>query len=777
MKKLTAIITIIAILVLCLTPTVSAADEIRTVTVTPVSSGDGGHIDSVYTDENGNIIDRDTRLSFEPTLETMAEGTAIPSSYDARTKGVVTPVKWQGRAGNCWAFAPISVIESAAISMGMVEPDEADYSESHLAWFGVNSATSDTTDLAYGDGTVSENPYLTGGNWVMVTQALSRWAGVANQDTDPSDYNDLSALPQYTDAQRRNTSSGLVIKEVKEFLSAENVKAHILEYGSVTATYYSDDLYYSQASGTTAYYNNTTTSTNHVITVVGWDDNYSASNFKSDNMPAQDGAWLCKNSWDTWWGDEGYFWMSYYDTSACNFMGYIPQSAEDYYGNYSYNGDYCSYWLGYSGSTTAANIFTARDNEKIKSVSTYTSVNADGQTVTLTFKIYTNLPATGGPVSGTLSKTFTTTVENSGYYVFDLPEEVAVSEGSRFSVVMTVSGSMIPFERGDGYSSNSGESYIYNGYTWYTTEKFSSNKYQLKNTFIQAQTGCDHQPETESVGQSCTQEGYKKTVCSQCGKVLSESTYPASGHSFGEWAVTTEPTISQSGERTRICANCGATEIEDIPAIQYETADGFVIDLASGIISGINPGEASLEKYIKITNPDYVWSYDSANGKLGTGTKATLKNGETAVGEFTILLYGDINGDAWYDGQDAVLASCVSGAMLGEESIGKVGYMAADCNHDGVVDEMDTALLNQAGLLLSSVNQTKSADVLLETSAAYAEYISLIEQTPEMAEIETESTPEPEQTATEVRTDIVAIIRVWIEKIIEFILTFIPKTY
>ncbi|MBR3835293.1 MAG: hypothetical protein IKJ69_00705 [Clostridia bacterium] len=782
MKRFLSVSVIMAILISFTLPSSLAAGltEPDIIQVIPGESGENGYVDDIYLDENGNVIQRDTHLTFDNGFHTMGSSASLPLSYDARQANVVTPVKWQGRAGNCWAFSAISALESAAISKDMIALDKADFSESHLAWFGINSATTDTTDLAYGDGTVSENPYLTGGNWSRVAQALSRWAGIANQDVDPSDYNNLDNLPRYTDAQRRNTNSGFVVKEIEEFMTAEKVKSHILEYGSVTVSYYSDDAYYTQASGTTAYYNNTTTSTNHAVTVVGWDDNYSTENFKSSCKPTQNGAWLCKNSWDTWWGDSGYFWLSYYDTSACNFVGYIPQSAENCYGNYSYNGNYCNYWLGYNGSTSAANIFTAKDNEKIKSVATYTNIDTEGTTVSITFRIYTNVPATGGPVSGTLSQTFTTTVDNTGYYVFDLPQEVAVNAGSRFSVVMTISGSMVAFERGDGYVTN-GESYIFNGSKWYTTEAFYSNKYELKNIFIQAQTVCDHQTQTQESESSCTQDGYQKTVCTQCDKVLSESVYPSSGHSFGEWQIVSEPTLSQPGSKSRTCSECGATETESIPATGYELAEGVVFDTANGIISGINAGETSLENYITIANPDCVWSYGSSGGRLGTSTKATLKNGDTVLGEFTILVYGDTNGDSWYDGQDAVLVSCLMNGMLTADAVGEVVYMAADCNHDGAVDDLDVALLNEAGTLLAAVDQTKSSEVLLESSSAYAGYLDLIDQSPtsqvEEEEIIAEQQEEEKNTSNAAKTDIFDFIVAWLERIFEYFLALVPAVY
>ena len=108
--------------------------------------------------------------------------------------------------------------------------------------------------------------------------------------------------------------------------------------------------------------------------------------------------------------------------------------------------------------------------------------------------------------------------------------------------------------------------------------------------------------------------------------------------------------------------------------------------------------------------------------------------------------------------------------------------MAADCNHDGMVDETDVALLNEAGILLSSVDQSKSPEVLLETSSAYVEYINLIDQIPVTEEIEQEIVDveiqvNADDTSNETKTDIFDFIKNWIEKLFEFLLTFIPVPY
>jgi len=59
---------------------------------------------------------------------------------------------------------------------------------------------------------------------------------------------------------------------------------------------------------------------------------------------------------------------------------------------------------------------------------------------------------------------------------------------------------------------------------------------------------------------SCTC-GYKGTTTFENGDTL--------GHQFGEWEVTTDPTVSAVGVRTRYCSrtNCEESESEDIPAL------------------------------------------------------------------------------------------------------------------------------------------------------------------------------------------------------------------
>ena len=100
-----------------------------------------------------------------------------------------------------------------------------------------------------------------------------------------------------------------------------------------------------------------------------------------------------------------------------------------------------------------------------------------------------------------------------------------------------------------------------------------------------------------------------------------------------------------------------------------------------------------------------------------------------------MVIFGDVNGDGWYDGMDAMIVSCLANGLISKDDVGEAVYMAADCNHDGVIDNLDVDILQQAGVLLADVDQTKSEEELIETSSAYVEYLNLIDQT-----VETETT-------------------------------------
>ena len=125
----------------------------------------------------------------------------------------------------------------------------------------------------------------------------------------------------------------------------------------------------------------------------------------------------------------------------------------------------------------------------------------------------------------------------------------------------------------------------------------------------------------------------------------------------------------------------------------------------------------------------YFVEYINQKDFLRTG--ATVKvydNEEFLINVYQTVLFGDVNGDGWYDGQDAVIVDLIRNGMLTRDQIGNAAYAAADCNHNMHVDYYDVECLKKAGILLSKVNQSISRKELLKTSAEYNEYLNLIDQ-------------------------------------------------
>ncbi len=167
--------------------------------------------------------------------------------------------------------------------------------------------------------------------------------------------------------------------------------------------------------------------------------------------------------------------------------------------------------------------------------------------------------------------------------------------------------------------------------------------------------------------------------------------------------------------------------------------DGVVIDEEKLFIYGIEPHTDSLDSYLAAENGSLKFSPTSKGN--GTGTKIELYDEDgNLIKTYTLVIFGDVNGDGWYDATDATLVNCIIGGMFTKEQLGEAAWLAADCNHDGTIDETDADLLQQAGILLQSIDQNAQQSEL-ETSSAYAEYIGIIEQ---MIEAET-----PDEAPTE----------------------------
>ncbi len=105
----------------------------------------------------------------------------------------------------------------------------------------------------------------------------------------------------------------------------------------------------------------------------------------------------------------------------------------------------------------------------------------------------------------------------------------------------------------------------------------------------------------QTVAPTCTEAGYTRFTCADCGYPFDTAVVPALGHRFGAWMVRTPATENAAGELVRTCTVCGAEETRVLPG----AADPAVVAECSGVAQDRtvtvtvrlqnNPGVASLQ--------------------------------------------------------------------------------------------------------------------------------------------------------------------------------------
>ena len=362
-----------------------------------------------------------------------------PASYDLRPE--MPAVRNQGGYGTCWTFSAMAAAESNLIhEKTILTKDNADLSEWYLAYYGFNDESEGLPSFTFDS---AKKYYDVGGNDWMSAAILARGTGFLDESSAayPDPQTEANAYKPDVQARKYKLKNALYlgnlgVKEVRLKDSRINtIKEAIRTYGAVSIgiTQGDSDLYLNPT--TAAYFIKSEDSgTNHAVTIVGWDDDYATSNFNASPRPTNKGAWIVRNSWGSSFGDSGYYYVSYEEGSLNDGVAYDTVAAPDKEKIYQYDPlGLCSF-MGYTSVKPAyfANIFTATRNEKINSVSFYTS-RPDSQ---CTIEIYKNCG--NSPKGGTRVAVKSVTVTAPGYNTVDLDSVVEISKYVKFSVVVSI---------------------------------------------------------------------------------------------------------------------------------------------------------------------------------------------------------------------------------------------------------------------------------------------------------------------------------------------------
>lgn len=225
---------------------------------------------------------------------------ALPAKYSSVDKGYVTSIKNQGSHNTCWTFSAMAVYETALLKNGF---GTYDFSEEHLdSW-------STTRNNGYG----WIRDLNSGGYSDMAMGYFASWQGPRLEADIPFGY---ATGKTFDNVDSRGTTEYGVTGIIKLPQDVATVKTAVYDYGAVSASFASNDMFFnSDKTAAFAYkkFSSSSSIDGHAITVVGWDDSYSKTNFKEGYQPQNDGAWLCKNSWGDYNSLNGYFWISYED--------------------------------------------------------------------------------------------------------------------------------------------------------------------------------------------------------------------------------------------------------------------------------------------------------------------------------------------------------------------------------------------------------------------------------------------------------------------------------
>lgn len=255
--------------------------------------------------------------------------------------------------------------------------------------------------------------------------------------------------------------NGYFVSDASAFaeLTIDETKELIKEYGGLSfAVDYQRDCKVIHGYETQNY---SGTNTDHVATIVGWDDDFPADCFKTP--ASQNGAWLVQNSFGINWGNCGYYFVSYDQ----NIRGFFSMEASDEYSSGISYGRFSSAQLptekGLSQLDATMNISNFSTEELIAwgDMTSATIYEQEGSVAAIgTWCLFEGQPYTIEILDGEFGEVLSSTsgtFERRGYHTVKLDNPVTVS---KFTVVVKMAG--IGSFEGPAYDTTASTAYANN---------------------------------------------------------------------------------------------------------------------------------------------------------------------------------------------------------------------------------------------------------------------------------------------------------------------------
>ena len=334
----------------------------------------------------------------------------LPSRFDVRDWGWDTKVGDQTFTSGCWAFATISAFES-----NIRKATGFEYNASTRNMHRTMTAFSEYGNL---------NPDGVNDTGTPVNYLVS-WLGPIPEIYDPLD--NFAKIDNLYFLNESIHVQDVMITRGRDYnLSNTDIKKLIITYGEISTSYGLSNGPPDLNINTSASYSQKRSHGTHAMVIVGWDDNYPASNFYI--TPPGDGAWIYKNSYGTnkKGNDKGYVYVSYYDVDFFSENeNYIVlfDNQEDYTRNYQTDLGGELHIKNSTKTYSYKNSYTAIENELISGVGTY--FNDKNEKYNL--EIYVN---------NQLKLTQDGLAPFYGYHTIKLNENIPIKTNDNFTVII-----------------------------------------------------------------------------------------------------------------------------------------------------------------------------------------------------------------------------------------------------------------------------------------------------------------------------------------------------
>ena len=330
----------------------------------------------------------------------------LPTRFDWRETGKVSPVKNQGSCGSCYSFASLANIEAKMLIDGKGAFDFSENNAKECNFFDYSCF---------------------GGNYIGMANLFSQ-KGVVLESCDAYVASNVTCN---TSCTYQKTLLGWKLISSSSVPSTAALQNYIYDNGPVYTSFYAgnSDPWESEIGsydGSYVLYYTGGEDVNHAVLIVGWDDTLSHA--------GGTGAWIVKNSWGTSWGgtcdygaESGYFYMAYGTASMGKWSSYMDswqdyEAAEtlDYYDEAGWVQDF-----GYNDPIVHGLVkFVPAADHYLNRVEFWTNDNST------TVDIYVYETYFSGTLSGLLASQIGVSISDAGYHSVLLDSPPQLTDGN-----------------------------------------------------------------------------------------------------------------------------------------------------------------------------------------------------------------------------------------------------------------------------------------------------------------------------------------------------------